>query len=203
MALVHVPSLEKFVEPLAQCWYQSRNKQLPDLKSLNLYIEFAQRLDAQRANYQLKDTATGMTIGLYVNGGACFKIFRANVAPFTNNCGAKAISGLYISLLSELEEDFRKELGAHLLFCMEAWLRQLWCVSMLVGSDYVYTHGGLTQVGQCLGAVETYGEGYNRGDLIHNQNYPQDPQHKICVYWKDLTPKTVEYGTEYSQWRDA
>lgn len=120
---------------------------------------------------------------------------------FSANCGAKTITALHI------QSSIQTELGKHLLFLVETFFSQLWSTSLLVGSDRVmvsYDKDNVEQkaFGTCLYAINSYGANYQMGALVHNRNYLDIPNHKICVYWKDLTPNWDAYATEYKQWKD-
>ena len=99
---------------------------------------------------------------------------KCRIAPFTNNCGIKAVAHIWIDT-DNLQSAFLGHLESFLKNCLN--------VGLMIGSDC----NAAGYMGTTSRTIETYGSGYVFTDHVWNPNYTWDENHKIFLFYKDLT----------------
>ncbi len=130
-----------------------------------------------RIGYPISQSANHeQYIRRYPRGFPAYQKWSCKITPFTNNCGAKALSHLSIG-------NGTPEQRKTFLTLIESFLS--WCCncSILVGSDFVDSGDYMGSTGQ---VIKELGEDYTFTSPIWNPNYLHNPNHKIFLFYKYL-----------------
>lgn len=120
------------------------------------------------------------TIRILTSAANPVQIGSCQLVRFTGNCGAKAISHVYIPVGMSY---FQKEWAEKILALFESFAYHKTNCGLLIGSD---TNTDKYK-GMSLLAIRDFGKNYHHEKPLWNPNYTSTRTHMISLFWKDLT----------------